>query len=36
MSAVELGPVVKSVDVRRTAHDAFRMFTVEINAWWPM
>jgi uncharacterized protein YndB with AHSA1/START domain len=35
MSIVELGPVVKSVDVRRTPADAFRLFTEEISAWWP-
>jgi uncharacterized protein YndB with AHSA1/START domain len=35
MSAVEMGPVVKSLDVRRAAADAFRMFTDEITAWWP-
>src|SRR5262245_24992027 len=36
MSVVELAPVVKSVDVRRTPADAFRLFTQEISAWWPM
>jgi len=36
MSVVELGPVVKSIDVRRSADDAFRLFTEEISAWWPM
>lgn len=36
MSVVELGPVVKHVDVRRTAGDAFRLFTEEISAWWPL
>jgi uncharacterized protein YndB with AHSA1/START domain len=36
MSVVELGPVVKSIDVRRTPEDAFRLFTDEISAWWPM
>lgn len=36
MSVVELAPVVKSVDVRRTPADAFRLFTAEISAWWPM
>jgi len=34
-SIVELGPVVKTIDVRRTAGDAFRLFTGEISAWWP-
>lgn len=36
MSIVELAPVVKTVDVRRSAGDAFRVFTEEITAWWPM
>lgn len=36
MSVVELSPVVKSIDVRRAAGDAFRMFTQEMTAWWPM
>ncbi len=36
MSVVELGPVVKTVDVRRSARDAFRIFTSEMSSWWPM
>ena len=36
MSVVELAPVVKSIDVRRSAADAFRVFTEEISAWWPL
>lgn len=36
MSVVELAPVVKSIDVRRSAADAFRIFTQEISSWWPM
>jgi uncharacterized protein YndB with AHSA1/START domain len=36
MSVVELSPVVKSVDVRRTPEDAFRLFVEEISAWWPI
>ncbi len=36
MSAIELAPVVKSVDVRRSAADAFRIFTEQISAWWPI
>ncbi|MES1156996.1 MAG: SRPBCC domain-containing protein [Alphaproteobacteria bacterium] len=35
-AVVDLGPVVKSVDVRRSARDAFCIFTDEISAWWPM
>jgi uncharacterized protein YndB with AHSA1/START domain len=36
MNFVELSPVVKIVDVRRTPAEAFRLFTEEISAWWPM
>ena len=36
MSVVELAPVVKSIDVRRSAADAFRIFTEQISEWWPM
>lgn len=36
MSVVELSPVVKTIDVRRSARDAFRIFTEEIAAWWPL
>jgi hypothetical protein len=36
MSVVELAPIVKSIDVRRSAGDAFRIFTEEISTWWPM
>jgi len=36
MSVVELSPVVKVVEVRRTSADAFRLFTEQISAWWPM
>lgn len=36
MSVVDLAPVVKSIDVRRSAADAFRIFTEEIASWWPM
>ena len=34
-AAVDLGPVVKTIDVRRSAADAFRIFTEEVDAWWP-
>lgn len=30
-----LEPVRKSVTVKRTAEDAFRLFTSEIASWWP-
>jgi hypothetical protein len=36
MSVVDLGPVVRSVDVRRTPTDAFRLFTEQMSAWWPL
>jgi uncharacterized protein YndB with AHSA1/START domain len=36
MSYVELAPVAKTVNVRRTPADAFRLFTEEIAAWWPI
>jgi hypothetical protein len=36
MSVVEIAPIVKTIDVRRSAADAFHMFTGEIAAWWPL
>lgn len=36
MSVVELGPVVKTVEVRRPPSDTFRLFTEEMSAWWPL
>jgi uncharacterized protein YndB with AHSA1/START domain len=36
MSSVELAPVVKTVSVRRSPAEAFRLFTEEISAWWPI
>jgi hypothetical protein len=36
MSVVELSPVVKTIDVARSARDAFRIFTDQIAEWWPM
>lgn len=36
MSVVELAPVVKTIDVRRSAIDAFHIFTDQITAWWPL
>jgi len=35
-SVVELAPVVKSIEVRRAASDAFRMFVHEATRWWPL
>jgi hypothetical protein len=36
MTVVEFRPVVKTVDVKRSARDAFRLFTDDISAWWPL
>ena len=36
MTAVELAPLGKTIEVRRSAEDAFRLFTQEISGWWPM
>jgi len=36
MSIVELGPLVKSISVRRSPAEAFRLFTSEMSAWWPL
>ncbi len=35
MSVVEIAPIVKTIDVRRSAAEAFRIFTAEISTWWP-
>lgn len=35
MSTLDLAPVVKTLEVARSAADAFRIFTGEIGAWWP-
>lgn len=35
MTVVEIAPVVKSIEVARSAADAFRIFTADIGAWWP-
>ena len=34
--AVELAPLVKTLEVRRSAAEAFRLFTEEMTAWWPL
>ena len=34
-SATELPPVVRTIEVARSAKDAFRIFTEETLAWWP-
>jgi glutathione S-transferase len=35
-TAVELGPIVKTIEVARTAADAFDVFVSRIGAWWPL
>ena len=36
MNVVELAPLVRTIEVRRSAAEAFRLFTQEIGAWWPI
>jgi uncharacterized protein YndB with AHSA1/START domain len=36
MSVVELAPVVKTVEVKRSAADAFRIYVHEASKWWPL
>ncbi len=36
MNAVELAPIVKSLEVRQPPERAFRAFALEISAWWPL
>ena len=36
MSVVEIAPIVKTIDVRRSTADAFRIFTEKMSAWWPL
>ncbi|MBI1250853.1 MAG: hypothetical protein GC189_05215 [Alphaproteobacteria bacterium] len=36
MSVIDLAPIVKTIIVRRSAVDAFRLFTEEMSAWWPL
>ncbi len=36
MSIVDLGPVTKSIEVRRSAAAAFRIFVDDIARWWPV
>lgn len=36
MSVVELAPVVKTLELRRSAADAFRIFVHEAARWWPL
>jgi len=36
MNVVELAPIVKSLEVKRNPAEAFRLFTEEMTAWWPI
>lgn len=36
MSVVELAPVVKTLELKRSAADAFRIFVHEAARWWPL
>lgn len=36
MSVLEIAPVVKTIEVRRSASEAFRVFTDEMGKWWPL
>jgi uncharacterized protein YndB with AHSA1/START domain len=36
MTVVKLRPIVKTIDLGRSTRDAFRLFTEEISAWWPL
>jgi uncharacterized protein YndB with AHSA1/START domain len=36
MTLITIEPVVREVSVRRSTTDAFRIFTEEIGAWWPL
>lgn len=36
MSVVDLGPVVRTVEVRRTPAEAFHLFVDQMSAWWPL
>lgn len=36
MTTLEIAPIIKSIEVRRSAADAFRVFTAEMSAWWPL
>lgn len=36
MNASTIAPVRKTITVSRTIEDAFRIFTEELGAWWPL
>jgi uncharacterized protein YndB with AHSA1/START domain len=35
MQAVSIEPIVRTITVQRAVEDAFRLFTAEIDTWWP-
>jgi uncharacterized protein YndB with AHSA1/START domain len=36
MNAVETAPIVKTLEINKSAGRAFQIFTEEIGAWWPV
>jgi uncharacterized protein YndB with AHSA1/START domain len=36
MSVIELAPVVKTLELKRSADDAFRIYVHEAAKWWPL
>lgn len=36
MSVIELAPVVKTLELKRSADDAFRIYVHEASKWWPL
>jgi uncharacterized protein YndB with AHSA1/START domain len=36
MSVIELAPVVKMLELKRSAADAFRIYVHEASKWWPL
>jgi len=36
MSVVELAPVIKTLELKRSAADAFRIYVHEASKWWPL
>lgn len=36
MSVIELAPVVKTLELKRSAADAFRIYVHEASKWWPL
>lgn len=36
MSVIEIAPVVKTLEIKRSAEDAFRIYVHEAVKWWPL